>query len=48
MGSWRCRLTGHRFRLKKNDDGERYRECRVCGKYRDFRSANMSGFSGGF
>ena len=46
MANWRCRLAGHRFVLKTNDEGERYRECRVCGKYREFRKADLGGFAG--
>jgi hypothetical protein len=28
---WRCRLSFHRYKRKRNDDGEVYQECTRCG-----------------
>jgi hypothetical protein len=28
---WRCRLRLHRWRIQKDYQGQRYRECRRCG-----------------
>jgi hypothetical protein len=31
---WRCRLRLHRWQFLRGADGQRYRECRGCGKQR--------------
>jgi hypothetical protein len=31
---WRCRLRLHRWQFLRGADGQRYRECRACGKQR--------------
>jgi hypothetical protein len=34
---FRCYLGLHSWQRIQNDDGEWYKECRACGKFRDIR-----------
>ena len=32
----RCLLLFHRWRLITNDEGQQYKQCELCGAYREF------------